>query len=88
MLRILAIVILLSGCATGTKVELTEEMVDAHNASVENKMERIICTREKEIGSHFSRKVCRTVRQIQAEREEARRTIENVQSVSQGSVEG
>jgi hypothetical protein len=42
------------------------------------KKETVICRREPVLGSHFSKRICRTRAQMDAEREGAQRAIESV----------
>jgi hypothetical protein len=39
--------------------------------------QRLVCRRERQTGSHMKRRVCRTVAQIEAEREDAAEFIRN-----------
>jgi len=67
-------------CATGrrtsgsnTEVEL-ESAVQDYNREAKGK-DRLICRTERPTGSHISRRVCRTVQQIEDDRENARRSV-------------
>jgi hypothetical protein len=53
------------------------EAVKEHNEAVEDEKDKVICTRESVVGSHFSRRVCRSLRQLEEEREYARRMLED-----------
>jgi hypothetical protein len=53
------------------------EAVAEHNENVADDKDRVICTRERVVGTHFSRRICRTVRQIEDDRGVARRSIED-----------
>ncbi len=61
------------------------QAVDTHNEQVTDAKDKVICTRETVVGTHFSRRVCRTVRQIEEDRAEARRSFEDTQPGSVGS---
>lgn len=65
MKNVLFCLILLSGCASTTG----PERMAAEDASAVPAGQEVICVRERQVGSHFSRRVCRT----KAEMEEARR---------------
>ncbi len=76
MLRImpLVFVLLLFGCGTTGQNKAPEELIteNASEAST-NEKDKVICSYERNTGSHFKTKVCRTVEQIEFEREEAQR---------------
>ncbi|MEJ2130595.1 MAG: hypothetical protein P8Y95_02995, partial [Gammaproteobacteria bacterium] len=57
--------------------EQVAEAVAVHNENVSDEEDRVICTRETVVGSHFSRRICRTVRQIEEEREMTLRDLED-----------
>lgn len=88
----------LAGCATSgdspsvrspqepTDTQVAEAVKD-HNETVADAKEKVICTRESVLGTHFSRRICRTVRQIEEDRETARRTLDD-QPVSAGGGDG
>lgn len=57
--------------------EQVAEAVAVHNENVSDEKDRVICTRETVVGSHFSRRICRTVRQIEEEREMTLRDLED-----------
>jgi len=42
--------------------------------------DRVICKREAAVGSHISRRVCRTAKQVRDEREDAQSTIRDIHS--------
>ncbi|MCB1694062.1 MAG: hypothetical protein KDI19_14930 [Pseudomonadales bacterium] len=61
---------LLAGCAgTGPAAESSAPRLAADGSP-------LVCTREADVGSHMSRRVCRSEREIQMQQEEARRMIE------------
>jgi uncharacterized protein YcfL len=64
--------LMLTGCASS-------EQQTASNP------QQVKCKRETTTGSHTSRRVCRTVAQIDAEREAARRTMDQRRGLSTGS---
>jgi hypothetical protein len=76
-----AVVLVISGCGTvdtasRQDIDATvDQAVVAHNETAEEK-EKLVCRYEIETGSHFKRKVCRTVAQMERDREEARKTLE------------
>ena len=59
-----------------------DKAVAAHNETAEDK-ERLVCRYEKRIGSNFKEKVCRTVAQIEKDRDEARKTLRR-SSIAEG----
>ena len=65
-LRFIALfVLLLSGCAA------TPEPADLEPAaavSVKRENEKVVCHHERDTGTHFSRRVCRTVSEAEADR--------------------
>ena len=77
----------LVGCATsgdGPSVRSPQEPTDPQvaeavkdNQTVADAKDKVICTRETAVGTHFSRRVCRTVRKIEEDREAARRSLED-----------
>lgn len=86
---LIAVVLVISGCGTvdtasrrdlDAKVDLA---VGAYNVTAEKK-EKLVCRYEIETGSHFKRKVCRTVAQIEKDREEARKTLKK-SSIARGT---
>lgn len=56
-----------SGVDTDVREEPQAAAVAAHNEKVNDKRERLVCTREKPTGSHFSKRVCRKVAQVEPE---------------------
>ena len=63
-----------------TSGEPTTAQVDAavaqHNAAVTDEKDKVICTREVVLGTHFRRRVCRTVRAIEEDRRQTREELE------------
>ncbi len=49
-----------------------EQAVAQYNESVTDKKDKIICRRERVVGTHFSRRICRTVHQMEEDRAAAR----------------
>ena len=49
-----------------------EQAVAQYNESVPDKKDKVICTRETVVGTHFRRRVCRTVHQMEEDRAAAR----------------
>jgi hypothetical protein len=86
---LIAVVLVISGCATvdtASRQDLDAEVdqaVAAHNETAEDK-EKLVCSYEIETGSHFKRKVCRTVAQIEHDREEARKLLRR-SSIAEGT---
>ena len=62
--------LLLTGCASPTQ------------PTTSSNAQHVICKREHITGSYTTRRVCRTVAQIEAEREAARRSMENRRSLN------
>ncbi len=77
---IIAVALVISGCATVDTASRQEsdaefdKAVAAHNETSEKK-EKLVCRFEKTTGSNFREKVCRTVAQMERDREEARKTL-------------
>ena len=89
----MALLWLLTACASGgstvavsespgdaaTVVENADDaegVVEAHNATASAE-DQVVCRKERSTGSHFSRKVCRTVKQMDEDREDAREMMEH-----------
>lgn len=74
LLLIFTITMLLGSCA-GDQSKVSdgdnEELVTAHNQSADPE-DKVICRREKVIGSNLTTKVCRTVKEMARERELAK----------------
>jgi hypothetical protein len=79
VLKTLPLVCLLAACTSSPEVETNIEASASEN--------KIICTSEKIIGSHFTKRVCRTAGQIKIEQEATRRLIESQRRLSTGSPE-
>lgn len=80
----------LEGASTQATAEVTEASAVANEAEVPKvasagSPDDVICTREKVTGSHFSRKVCRTRGEIEAEREAHQRALDRVNSTGFGA---
>lgn len=82
---IVLIAVLLSGCAAtpepadteSTDAESAEAVsageateAESGNVSVKRENEKVVCHHERETGTHFSRRVCRTVSEAEADRAE------------------
>ncbi len=71
--------LLASGCAATTPREYVSEeelhaIVVQHNLSARD-LDRVVCRRESPTGSHLTTTRCRTVRQIQRERDAVNRRL-------------
>ena len=73
---------LVMGCVQATPPvgarDLDEDLQSAaeqHNQTASER-EKLICRRERPTGSHISRRVCRTVAEMEAAREAARRSVQ------------
>ena len=86
--RVLFLVFCLVGCASGTDKTVqhtgstsqtdvpkheTKQELKLHNKNVKSKKDRVVCSYVRETGSHFKKRTCKTVAQIEAEREQALR---------------
>ncbi len=76
----MATALILAGCeSTGpSKAEKDAELdqaISEHNETATAK-EKIVCKYERETGSHFKTKVCRTVAQMEEDREDARKMLD------------
>lgn len=96
-LVVLSLVVL--GCATGSdrpapksvaqpSEKQVEKAVAQYNEGVTQEKEKIICTRESIVGSHFTKRVCRTVAEMEQEREAARRSIDDTYTSQESTVGG
>ena len=65
-----------------TEIEAHEATVAQYNETVSYYKNKVVCTRQRVTGSHFKVRICRTVAQIEREREEAQRDAANAASVS------
>ena len=75
---IVLFVLLLSGCAaTPEPADLEPAAADSAgdgaeaepgNVSVKRENEKVVCHHERDTGTHFSRRVCRTVSEAEADR--------------------
>lgn len=78
----------MSGCAStdsgeppGTIQAQQESPSDTTNkVAVADNGEKLICYRQKEVGTHFSKKICNTRRQIEEERRVARDLLDRSRS--------
>ena len=52
-----------------------EERIALYNESMSQKKNKVVCRREKPIGSHMSKTVCRTQAEIELDRELARESL-------------
>ena len=74
-MRILLFVplLFLLGCVTEANNKAEEAQKDVqvaqYNESVSYDKDKVVCTQERKTGSHFKTRVCRTVAQIEAERD-------------------
>ncbi len=62
--------LLLTGCASSTQ------------PTTSSNPQHVVCKRERIMGSHIAQRVCRTVAQIETDREDARRTMDQRRSVN------
>tara|TARA_B100001105_G_scaffold115065_1_gene92176 strand:+ start:921 stop:1229 length:309 start_codon:yes stop_codon:yes gene_type:complete len=80
--RILFLVFCLVGCASGTdktgstsqagvSKQETKQALKLHNKNVKSKKDEVVCSYVRETGTHFKKRICKTVAQIEAEREQA-----------------
>ena len=72
---LLVFALLLFGCGTTDHNKLSEQLISENTSepgNVDDK-DKIICSYERKTGSHFKTKVCKTVAQIEFEKEEALR---------------
>lgn len=60
-----------------------EEKVAIHNATAEEE-DQVICRREGITGSHKKRTVCRTVKQIQQDQDDARDSMKSATGAASG----
>ncbi len=73
------VLIVASGCAsTGTEAPQEPDQVQNEESTKTNSevaayadADKLICYRQKEVGSHFSRKICKTRSQIKEDRRAA-----------------
>ena len=69
----------LAGCAATTMNSgntVTQATVQGQPQKVEAKKQKLICTREVESGSHMVRRVCRTAREAEIDRQEMQRMLD------------
>ena len=84
--RVLFLFLFLFGCASNSNQQITltesntlndeqkqnpDQVVKLYNKTVKSKKDRVVCSYVRETGSHFKKRVCKTVAQIEAEREHA-----------------
>ena len=76
----LLIPLLIVGCATDpatmSERKQQDQAVAQHNATTADNKDRLVCRKEKKTGSHRPIKICRTVRQIEADKISARTELE------------
>ncbi len=53
----------------------TEEKVAVYNESMSEEKDKLVCRREKRVGSHFPRTVCFTREEIEADRQSAQDAV-------------
>ena len=77
MPRIILVVFVLQllGCGTTERNEISEQLISENTSEPSNTdgKDKVICSYERKTGSHFKTKVCRTLAQIELEKEEAQR---------------
>ncbi len=83
---VLFLMFLLTGCASTPKTDVTDEMIAVHNASVAEK-DRIVCKMERQTSTYISKRVCRTVAQMEAEEERARELLDRRKGTSGSSMQ-
>ena len=54
-----------------------EEKVALYNESMSTQKQKVVCRREKPLGSHISKTVCRTQDEIELDRELAKESLRN-----------
>ena len=84
--RVLTLVLFLFGCASNVNQEMAgtetnsqakelkqnpDQVVKVYNKTVTSKKDKVVCSYVRETGSHFKTRICKTVAQIEAEREQA-----------------
>ena len=81
--RVLFLVLFLFACASSPNQQVTltesnvghkqnpDQVVKLYNKNIKSKEDRVVCSYTRETGSHFKKRVCKTVAQIEAEREHA-----------------
>ena len=74
-IMLLVFVLLLFGCGTTDRNEISEERISENTSEPSNAdgKDKVICSYERKTGSHFKTKVCKTPAQIEFEKEEAQR---------------
>ncbi|MBD3646591.1 MAG: hypothetical protein HUJ31_03850 [Pseudomonadales bacterium] len=70
---LLVLLFLLGGCAStgGNESTGSTPTVASAESTESDEGDEIICVREKQVGSHFSRRVCRTKREMEELRRES-----------------
>jgi hypothetical protein len=86
--RVLFLVFCLVGCASATDKTVqhtgstsqadvpkheTKQELTLHNKNAKSKKDKVVCSYVRETGTHFKKRTCKTVAQIEAEREQALR---------------
>lgn len=70
-------VLALAGCASTAPPRADTAPIEGQDAELaENDPNRIVCRREHVVGSNFTRRICRTVKQIEEERMASQRKLE------------
>ena len=77
MPRIILVVFVLQllGCNTTDHNKVSEQLISENTSEASNTdgKDKVICSYERKTGSNFKTKVCRTLAQIELEKEEAQR---------------
>jgi hypothetical protein len=88
--KILSIALLLSACATWSMAEGAAAPADAAKptaAAADSEGSKMICKREKPMGSLIPTRICKTAAQWQADREQSRKMMQDMQQRT-GSTSG
>lgn len=98
---ILSVLFVTGGCTSTTTDEPSTSMqtqsLQTHGeestkttnqVAVNDDGDKLICYRQKQVGSHFSRKVCRTRRQIEDDRKAARDLLNRSRSHDDSQIAG
>ena len=84
----LLLLVLLGGCAaSGKQPDYLGAQVAAHNKTADEG-DKIVCKYVKETGTFIKKRRCRTVTQLEQEREAAQRTMDQVMSGGTNSSSG
>jgi starvation-inducible outer membrane lipoprotein len=74
---VISLAVLLTGCIS------TEHSSDRANQKVAVNADGLVCKREKPTGSHRSVRICRTVSEVEHDKEEAAETTRRARNQSQ-----